>query len=294
MIKSRRRGYTLIEVLVALTMFAFITLATSFALGAALRGNAKLQSSADEMQEIRSIMAILTRDIRAAYAVTGNVNHLFTSGGSDSTTILQFSAMSHRISSPPTNADGSSNQADLNPFPQADVSILSYNFDPQTNVLSRIETNVPNADLIQQSNGLPETVLSNRVQNIQFQYYDPTQTSYRGDWNYTNSASSSTGASSTASSGTTGDTTLPPSVQVAIDLISKDGQPIHYETTIALATFNPAPAGQKPPAPAAPGVGAGGTGTGGTGTGGTGTGGAGSGGTKLGPIPGLPGLGGQP
>jgi len=60
--KRGRRGYTLVETLVAMMMFALISAATTFALNVAIRGQRAAQRKADEIQEARTVLSMLSRD----------------------------------------------------------------------------------------------------------------------------------------------------------------------------------------------------------------------------------------
>jgi hypothetical protein len=279
-------------------IFALITLATSLALSVGLHSQQAAQERADELQEVRSLFDVLSRDLRVTYASAANTSSTFTNSGNDPNTLLTFTTLSHNIYADTTGqsntngAQGPSGATDTsNVIPQSDVCIVSYVFDPQTNVLSRLESAVPSIDALPQSNQ-PDTVLSRHVRSIQFQFFDPSTTSYRTDWSYTNDQASATGTGTGTTAGTTattpaasttqsGDTTLPQSVQVTIELLTKTGRLARYTTTISLATPTIQAAGQKPET-AAPATGAGGTG-GPSGAGGTG---GGTGGTVLPVLPG--------
>ena len=68
--------------LVALIMFLFITVATGFALTGALKGQQAAQQKIEESQELRSLIGVISRDVRAAYASQANPNTFFY-GSSD-------------------------------------------------------------------------------------------------------------------------------------------------------------------------------------------------------------------
>ena len=144
--------------------------------------------------------------------------------------------------------------------------------------------------------GSPQTVLSRRVRNISFEYYDATNQNVRQEWAYSNDpsltgAQGGTGGQTGAGgqTGQTTDTTLPQSVHIDLELVTNSGTIETQSLIIGITTPTPMPAGQAPPAAA----GAGGTG-GGTGGGGAGGGGTGGGGTKSFSLPGIHGLGARP
>lgn len=265
--------------LVALVMFGLITVATSFALTAALRNQQATTQRAEELQEARALLSLLARDLRGAFASQNNPNSLFVAEGNTSGTLLTFTTLTAGVT-----AASSIQGAEANPTPQSDVSIVSYAFDEGNGVLSRTATSIPNLDTLP-SPDAPDAALSRRVRGITFQFFDPN-TGTRNDWHYLSdqAAGQQTGV-------TVGrDTTLPQAVQVALDLESRDGIVHTYTTTVTLAMPQPLPAGQKPASAGTTGGAGSGGGQQGGGTnlptgGGGGTGGS-TGGSGL---PGLPG-----
>src|SRR5258708_5508584 len=243
----KRRGYTLIEVLIAMVIFAVITAATSFAVTVALKSQQGIRLRTDELQEARSVLNVLTRDLRAAYASAGNQNTLFLAGGNESGTLLTFSTLSHKINDPSRNSStgqtGQTGQPDQTQTaqPQSDIGIVQYSFDPQTGQLSRLETAVPNPDTLPQAGG-PETGLSKHVRSVSFQFLVDPSTGFRQDWNYvtqppSTGASSGTGGQNNTQAAVqaTGDTTLPQSVQIQIEFVNGEGISRQYSTVVMLA-----------------------------------------------------------
>jgi prepilin-type N-terminal cleavage/methylation domain-containing protein len=297
-------GYTLIEVLVAMIIFAIIASATGFAVSMALKSQHGIRLRTDELQEARTVLNVITRDLRSAYASAGNQNTLFLAGGNESGTLLTFTTLAHRIVDPNRgNATTQTDQVQANP--QSDIAIVQYSFAPETGTLSRLESAIPNPDTLVQSDR-PDSVLSRHVRTVTFQFLvDPT-TGFRQEWNYitpqpsqTGTQTGAAGAGVTAAASTTtqtnGDTTLPQSVQVLIEFIDSEGIPRQYSTVVMLPATQPQPIGQKPDAAIVPlqptptGGGPGGDGPGGGGAGGGGGGnprpGAGGGGGMLPVVP---------
>src|SRR5438094_419748 len=126
--KRARRGYTLVETIVAMLIFALISAATTFALNTAIRGQRTAQRKADEIQEARTVLAVMSRDFRGAYASKANPNTFFVSNGSDNAPSVSFTTLTHHVYAP--LADSSGNPIDPTTIPpQSDVSVVHYSYD---------------------------------------------------------------------------------------------------------------------------------------------------------------------
>jgi hypothetical protein len=284
-------------------IFSLITAATSFALNTAIRGQRAAQQKAEDLQEARTLLGIISRDLRAAYASAGNPNTFFLATGEDMETLLTFTALNHRIELEPE-------QDELQPFdpeaespPQSDVSVIRYSFNRETGEFSRCVSPVPNPDTLPEP-GIPSTVLSRRVRAIELQFLDE-EAGFRSEWNFYTDPDSATapqgeqgGAQNEQqSTPTDADAALPKAVQVRVILEGQNRRPNPFQTTVTLATPEPQAIGQKPaaaqnPQPGSPG--SGGPGQGGPGGGqsppGGGPPGGGPGGSGGGPLPGIPGI----
>jgi type II secretion system protein J len=258
MASRRQHGYTLIEVLVAMIMFAFISAATTVSLNAALRGQQAAQYASDALADARAALGTMSRDLRAAYASQGNPNTLFVASRSMSGTLLRFSSRAHRILPLPTDSNG--NVDTTSSRPQSDVAVIQYSFDPNSGLLTRDELTTPNVNALPQP-GAPGTAIAHRVQSISFQFYDPDQ-GMRTDWNLMAPPPGSTGATGAASSMLGGDTYLPQTVQISLAMVGGDGAVRSYTTTVFLVTSTPQDAGQKPETAATTGGTGGAAGTG--------------------------------
>jgi hypothetical protein len=306
--------------LVALIMFAFITLAAGFALSASIRGQERMRNRVDEIQEVRTLLDVLGRDIRSAYASQTNPNTFFYATGNETGTLLTFSTLSHRIQYNPAEDEQSQGEAtqvgmETGVGPQSDVVIVSYTYDDTTGTLLRTVTNVPSPEAQPEADPLRH-LLSRNIRGIYFEFLQPADSasgvsaSWRNEWTFTNEqaqqaaqagaagaagatgtggATGQQGAPADAASSTNSDTELPGAVRVTVEIASPEGPPRQYTTTIGIQSPTPQPKGQVPePPPAATG----GTGSGGNNNGGNNGGNGGPGGGSGGPGGGSGGPGG--
>jgi len=257
--------------LVALIMFALISVGTSFLISGALRGQYQLGTRAAEAQEARALLHILTRDLRNAFAVSGSPTTYFVATGTDSGAVLQFTTLASRLM--PDLAQMTEVEAADSLLPQSDVLQVTYDYDPATHVLSRLVSNLPGVDTLPET-GQPEYIISRRVALLAFTFVDSSGNT-RNDWNL---QTPQTAEGSQPTDATSYDTTLPSQVIVELELDRPNGETVYLTTTVVPANATIQPAGQKPPAPAATLGAGGGTGGGAGGGGGTG-GGSGGGGT---------------
>lgn len=295
-----QRGYSLLEALVAMIVFAIITLATAFAIQNGMRAQLRVNTSADDTQEARTIIAILARDIRSAIVSASNPNTFFVATGDRAGQMLTFTTFSQRLLEDPPQEDTADTDLIV---PQSDVMAVSYFLDPDTGQLSRSYSAIPNPQLMPEP-GSPGTLLSARVRSLEFQFVDP-QSGLRNEWSYIPQTTSNGNGQANTEVTQSGDTYLPSAVQITLEMLGRDYRPQRYTCAVSLTSPMPMPAGQQPDPPAtSTGGQPGGTGDGGTGGGGgPGGGGFGDGGgagprsvimprIPAGALPTLPGAGG--
>jgi prepilin-type N-terminal cleavage/methylation domain-containing protein len=250
---ARSRGYTLIEMLVALIMFALISVATAFVLTSALRGQSELRRKTAEAQEARALLGVLTRDLRGAYVVTGSPTTYLVASGADSGAVLQLTTLATRLRPDPANVSAADPTTE-NAAPQSGTVQVTYDFDPDTGVMSRLATTLPGADSFPETGG-PDYILSRRVRSIAFTFVDADGNT-RNEWNFQTPTEQEAGADAASSY----DTTLPVRVDVELELSHGYDETVLFRTSIALVNAEAQPAGQAPPAPPQPAGGPGGTG----------------------------------
>jgi prepilin-type N-terminal cleavage/methylation domain-containing protein len=326
--RRHRTGFTLLEALVALVIFGTITFALSLALSTAIRAHDASAKREADAAIVRSVFSIITRDVQGAFISKRNPASVFVAnnggtsgaGGVNAATtgsLLSLTTFAYRIQpgdlvDPATgqNADptgmmgatsGVSGQGTVNP--QADFALVRYDLDSSTNVLTRSVIPVPNIDLSRQPSGTPDAILSDRVVGLTLRFYDPTQKTWRNEWDYqqqnqgtsteagaTDGTATDPNADPTAGAGlnpedpsateqqATGDTSLPSAVEITLTIMRSDKTPQIYQSMVPIiAPYLP----QDPPASTGAGT-TGGTmgGTNPAGGSGNGAGGANSNGTR--------------
>ncbi len=201
-----QQGFTLLEVLVALVIFGILTVALSNAMSTALRARMLAEARQDDSATVRAIFGILGRDLQSAYASVYDPNSLFVAGGATSGntsssgasgSLLTMASLSHRLNTTDPNVDPSvdtangarpgsvsNSQNGSNDPPQSPVSLIRYDFDPQSGVLSRVAQSVPSLQNLQQATPGPDDVVASNIISLQLQYWDPTQQNWRDAWDY--------------------------------------------------------------------------------------------------------------
>lgn len=166
--RNPKRGFTLLEALVALIMFAVLMLALSMALHSAITAKSGSEQEQDTNTTVRAVFGALNRDIQSAYVsanspisvfatqITGSSNGSTTSptggasgpnGGTSvsnvpgSPGILMLSTLTNRVQDDSTDPSGagaagtvvsqpqSSATANTNATPQWDTSLVRYDLD---------------------------------------------------------------------------------------------------------------------------------------------------------------------
>lgn len=253
----RSAAYTLLEMLIALIMFALISVATGFMMTAAMRGQDQLGKRTSEAQEVRTLMGLLARDLRSAYVVTGSPSTYLVASGADSGPILQFTTLASRLM--PDLSAAATDPAEDGVTPQSGIVQVTYDYDPETHVLSRLASSLPGVETLPEAGG-PEWIVSRRVTLLAFTFVD-AEGNTRSEWNF-QTPEATDGTTQTDPSAY--DTTLPVRVDVELELERSSGETVVFHTSIALENATPQPAGQTPPQPAAtPGAGGAGGGGGG-------------------------------
>ena len=82
--QNTRRGFTLLEVMVALVIFGIITIALSNAMSAAMRARLLAEQRQDDSASVRAVFSILGRDLQGAYGSVYDPNSIFVTGGGGS------------------------------------------------------------------------------------------------------------------------------------------------------------------------------------------------------------------
>jgi prepilin-type N-terminal cleavage/methylation domain-containing protein len=134
--RSLRRGFTLMEVLVAAMIGAIVTASLTLAVTTALESRARLERRVDEDSTARLVLATLERDLRAAYLSEGRITPtLFVARPPESAgnaPLLRLSTLSHRLEGPRREMryrSGSTTrtyESETPAAPQADACIATY------------------------------------------------------------------------------------------------------------------------------------------------------------------------
>lgn len=270
LVANKQQGFTLIEVIVALTMFGVIMTAVTFAVSAVLQASQRSQQRLNASTDARGLLSFLGHDLQAAFASTQNPSSVFIGNGGDGANnsignmgVLTLATSLHRIDAPELDDTGSSTAQPASPNgqgmspPQSDVEMIRYDFDPETKVVSRQHSGVPNLKLLAQQTSLPETVIARNVLEFRLRFWDAESRQWRQSWDFqqANQKTEGAGASGQGNGGnnsksnnseTKGDDMLPSAVEITITIRQSDGSPSTYTTVIPIHATQPL---SKPPPP---------------------------------------------
>lgn len=255
-----RHAYTLLEVILALTLFGIIMSAMALAVSAGLRAFAASNIRQQETMDIRGVFRFLNQDLQATFASGANPASLFVgnggSGGGGNTGLLTFTTLGNRIvGMESTDASAlltgvtANSQSGMN-VPQSDVALVRYEFDRQNGTLSRIVVPVPNTMLVGQKSPEPETQIAQHIESINLRFWDASNRQWRQNWDYQQKSQqqSQNQQGSTGSQGSggnngnnqsTGDNTPPTAVEVTVTMRRGDGMLSNLMTTIPVLAPQP-------------------------------------------------------
>lgn len=249
MASSRLRpGFTLLEALVAMTIFAIISVALALSISTALQAHAAGERRQEESGAVRGVFSTLTRDLVAAYGSVNSTISQFVAPGpqaggtSSAGPLVTLTTLSQRIDLVQATDTRVLQDASRQARPiQCDCALVQYFFDPANGVLSRSATAaVANPQDPAQPAVRPEPVpLANELASLELRFYDSSTNSWRTDWNYLQSNQPNTGSSAPAQPAAgTGDAAMPAAVEVTLTLRPKPGasMPARYTTIISLMT----------------------------------------------------------
>jgi prepilin-type N-terminal cleavage/methylation domain-containing protein len=255
--RRQNRGYTLIEVIIAITLFAIIMMAVSLSVNAAFSASKASQERQQEANDARGVFHFLLQDLEAAFISSVNPASVFigsggsTSGLTGNSGVLTLSTKVHLLPSAGLMTEGSTQSAPAPPqagagMPQSEVELVRYEFNRSEGTLSRITLPVPNVGSVTQMPAQPETLIARNVQEINLRFWDKENRVWRPNWDYQqrNQAQSNdqqSGQQNTA----TGDSTLPSAVEITVLIRRESGEITPFVTTVPI--ISPEPIQQTPP-----------------------------------------------
>lgn len=243
MTRARTGGFTLLEMMVAVTMLALITSAASLAISVAIRQHAQARALLSELEEERAVLWTMVRDIKHAHVSQDNPDSIFLASGSQTGAVLTLTTRAARLEPGDLAPSGETMGGEVaEPRPQSDVALVQYVLDPEARTLSRSASTTPGAADLPLPGG-PTTIVSRNVSAVEFEFIDEDQ-SVRMDWAYAASPETALGvAVDTAQS----DQSLPRAVRLRLTLVGPERRATVLTTTVAPVTPDPAPQGQAPP-----------------------------------------------
>lgn len=202
-LSPKSRGFTLLEVLVAMVIFGILTIALSAALSGSLRSHVLAEQRQDDSENVRGLFAILGRDLQCAYGSKNDPNSMFIAGGSGQNSagnaLLMLSTQTHRITTSDANVDPAAGQSGTNgspslgtvngaqggnDAPQQPTEFVRYDLDPQSGTLSRLTQTIPNLQTLQSATPGPENVIAGSIVSLTLQYWDPYKQNWQDSWDF--------------------------------------------------------------------------------------------------------------
>jgi prepilin-type N-terminal cleavage/methylation domain-containing protein len=241
-----RRGYTLVEVMVALVLMAIISIATGFAMSMALRNDASARARTDAAEEARSVLSVLVKDLRNAYASSGNAASCFIASGGDEGEVLRLTTTNVRLRQVAPESD-----LLQEPPPQSDVGTVTYTLNHSEQTLYRTVSAEP-IDEFGASPG-PLNLLSRRVTGLTLRLV-ASDGSERSDWSYEATTGAAGAQDATLAQG---DTELPTLAEVTVELAGDRGALHTASAMVNIITPSPQERGQAPAAASPPAAGGG-------------------------------------
>jgi prepilin-type N-terminal cleavage/methylation domain-containing protein len=272
---ATRRGFTLIEAIIALTIFTILMAALSMCVNAALSADSISHQRLDDAGTARAIFDSLTRDIQSAFASPNSPASVFIAGGGgagngnniSANSLLTLTTLNQHIPGDSlltgqSNGQSTAQTATQTPFtPQSDVVLIQYALEQQsdgTTQLKRYITSVPNTQLAGPSQNdqtsMATSELADNVVDLSLQFYDRSQQTWRTDWDYeqqnqqtqSNQAQGGSngatgGANASPQTTPTGDSGLPGAVQITLQIRTKKGGVVKFTTSVPIIAPQPQP-----------------------------------------------------
>ncbi len=209
--RHRQRGFTLIEVTIALSILAFMMVITWSTTSSSSQAKKHFESLQERHHEIRTAMGRMARDISSAY-LSANENQnmqerrtLFVGKSHGSVHELRFSSMSH-----------SSLWAEAN---ESEQTLIAYLADDdreergKTNLIRRESRRLSNEPWKGEPAELD--VLLRDVDKVSFEYFDWRDSEWKQDWDSTEESDRNR---------------LPTRVRITVEVPTEGGNTVTYTT----------------------------------------------------------------
>src|SRR5262249_46568601 len=116
---------------------------------------------------------------------SGQGSGLGLGGAAQSNSLLTLTTLSQRIQADDlTDPNQSGTPAMQPPLPQSGCAVVRYDLDPQSGMLTRIASSVPNLQTLMQMTPGPDDLLAPDVVNLKLSFWDPNQSAWRDDWDF--------------------------------------------------------------------------------------------------------------
>jgi general secretion pathway protein J len=219
---ARRRGFTLLEMLIAMTLLSIIAAGIALAFGTSLRTFAVLRQSSDVADARRLLARQLEEDLEGAWVRTGSTTTWFRGVSSTPTTEVTLTLPQGNILSLTTARPPSVDAIRLDEGvggtagPQSDLHQVSWWLEPASDgvmELVRRERTPPDETVDEtQDVSVTRTVLARGVRGVSLRFFDGTE--WVEEWDV--GGEPDTTGTTTAAPAATTDTGLPTIVEITL------------------------------------------------------------------------------
>ena len=181
-----KAAYTLIEVVVVVSIYAIISFALSIALEAMVKSQRAASSRDGRSEKVRAVFDIMRRDLEATQPLKFAKYGIFlgnSSSGSGASAAIHGALMAFNASDIERGPAGANSSQEQRPSSSFGVAMIRYDL-TQNGALTRTVGSRPDVQsIIQVANG-PESLLLEGLVDLKLRFYDSSTGQWRNSWTF--------------------------------------------------------------------------------------------------------------